>query len=184
MYTFINLYLTKEDSMHQKRGFTLIELLVVIAIIAILATVVLSNLTGLRVKARNASTKSDVTEAGKTIEVYKNDDQSSERVIGVTAAGVSITSTATAGGVVPFSSSTAVYAAGTATNRYAIKIEKTPGTGYTYKYTTVTIPATTYDMVTGSYTFCGNIVAGGGDVVGIYSVTDGSSTTGAAAACP
>jgi prepilin-type N-terminal cleavage/methylation domain-containing protein len=170
--------------MHQKRGFTLIELLIVIAIIAILATVVLANVASTRVKARNASTRSDVSEAGKSIEVYKNDERSSERVIGVTAAGVSITSTATAGGVVPFSSSTAVYAAGTNTNRYAVRIEKTPGAGYTYKYTTVTIPATTYDTVAGSYTFCGNIVAGGGDTAGIFSLTDGSTSTGVAVACP
>ena len=68
-------------SMHRRRGFTLIELLVVIAIIGILATLVVTQLGSARIKARNSSAKSDNTEGGKAIEVYKNDDAAAGNVI-------------------------------------------------------------------------------------------------------
>ena len=76
-------------SLNRRRGFTLIELLVVIAIIGILATLVVTQLASARVKARNSSAKSDVTEAGKAVEVYKNDENAGNSTIAADIAGVS-----------------------------------------------------------------------------------------------
>ena len=72
--------------MQRRKGFTLIELLVVIAIIGILATLVITQLAGARIKARNSSAKSDITEAGKAVEVFKGDELAGERVISAFAA--------------------------------------------------------------------------------------------------
>lgn len=47
--------------MNKSKGFTIIELLVVIAIIAVLAAIVLINVTGYIAKARDAAIRSDMT---------------------------------------------------------------------------------------------------------------------------
>lgn len=52
-------------------GFTLIELLIVIAIISLLAIMVIISLVNVRLRAKNAAAKTNVSEAGKAIEAYR-----------------------------------------------------------------------------------------------------------------
>jgi prepilin-type N-terminal cleavage/methylation domain-containing protein len=122
--------------MYKRRGFTLIELLVVIAIIGILATLVITQLQSARIKARNASAKSDVTEAGKAIETFKNEDIAAERVIGAgAAAGNRLTVTGTTPGTMVGVFSGQLLATTTAgANRYPVKLAKTPASTITYTY--------------------------------------------------
>lgn len=55
------------------RGFTLIELLVVISVIGLLSSVVLSNLSNARAKARDAQRIASVIQMSKAVEVYAAD---------------------------------------------------------------------------------------------------------------
>ncbi len=54
-------------------GFTLIELLVVIAILGILTTLLVSNVAGVRERARDAQRKSDLKEIQNALQMYKQD---------------------------------------------------------------------------------------------------------------
>jgi len=58
------------------KGFTLIELLVVISILGLLAGLVISNMAGIRERARDAERKSDLKEIQKALEMYKHDQSS------------------------------------------------------------------------------------------------------------
>lgn len=54
-------------------GFTLIELLVVISILGILASLLISNVTGARERARDSQRKSDLQQIKEALRMYKND---------------------------------------------------------------------------------------------------------------
>jgi prepilin-type N-terminal cleavage/methylation domain-containing protein len=56
-----------------KRGFTLIELLIVIAIIAVLAALILPNLSGSRARARDSRRKMDLNNMQQAFRLYYND---------------------------------------------------------------------------------------------------------------
>ena len=130
-----------------QKGFTLIELLVVIAIIGILATLVITQLGGARVKARNATAKSDISEAGKAIEVFKNDDSSNQGALVVDssyATGVqsSVTESGTFTKLNYIFSGTQTFVPGGATaysgaiSSYALKLLKSPSANQSYSYYT------------------------------------------------
>ncbi|SRR5258706_3714887 len=55
------------------KGFTLIEILVVIAIIGILATILIGNFNGVRVRSRDAQRKSDIRQLQAALELYRAD---------------------------------------------------------------------------------------------------------------
>lgn len=67
--TLYSIHNTKDKS----KGFTLIELLIVIAIIGILAAFVLTNLQGVRERARDARRKSDLNALKTSLRLYYND---------------------------------------------------------------------------------------------------------------
>ena len=132
--------------MRMRKGFTLIELLVVIAIIGILATLVITQVAGAQIRARNSNGKSDINQMGKAIELFKNDDSNGAggtMSAGASAAnaGISITlgsatdNTAnSATWVLWFAGSQVVDTSGN-TSTYGVKIAKTPANGANYIYT-------------------------------------------------
>ena len=60
--------------MFNKRGFTIIELLVVIAIIGILASIVLTSLSGAKGKARDSRRVADIKSIQLALSLYYNDN--------------------------------------------------------------------------------------------------------------
>ncbi|MEZ0287040.1 MAG: type II secretion system protein [Candidatus Paceibacterota bacterium] len=129
-----------------KRGFTLIELLLVIAIIGILATLIITQLSGAQAKSRNAAAKSDISQMGKGIESWMvtttvaveraaNSRATTTNVpltrINGTGAGATCTvgvytQNATCGGWASYFNS--------ATGAYPVRISKTPSFAHTYGY--------------------------------------------------
>ena len=59
-----------------KKGFTLIELLVVIFIIGILASLLLSNMVGIRTRTEDLKLKNDLIQMKKALRLYYNDHES------------------------------------------------------------------------------------------------------------
>ncbi len=124
------------------RGFTLIELLVVIAIIGILATLVITQLAGAQVRARNSNAKSDVSQMGKAIEVWKTSlavsGAGSELVINSHSTAVTGVAASTLTG-----SWATLFVVGTGANPpYNINIAKSPSATHAYIYSTSTPVAT------------------------------------------
>lgn len=75
------------NSHFHKLGFTLIELLIVITVIGILSALVLSNMQGVRERARDARRKSDLNSIKTALRLYYNDqkvfpDSSSGQIVG------------------------------------------------------------------------------------------------------
>ncbi len=61
--------------MRKKRGFSLVELLVVMGIIALLTTVLLPNLVGMRTRAKDVQKKQDLESIKGALRIYYNDFQ-------------------------------------------------------------------------------------------------------------
>ncbi|MDA7645571.1 type II secretion system GspH family protein [bacterium] len=66
---------TKADSKTSKHAFTLVELLVVIAIIAILTSLLLSAINGVKEKARNVACKNNLRQIGLGLRFYLDDNR-------------------------------------------------------------------------------------------------------------
>jgi len=117
-------------------AFTLIELLVVIAIIGILATLVITQVAGAQVRARNSSAQSDIAEMGKTVETWRTNTGGDYVVVknANTTAGSIPASNVNATTLTswPFTGTEAAGTSGT----YGTSINKTPTSSYTYGYET------------------------------------------------
>ena len=72
----------------KKRAFTLIELLVVIGIIGILALMVFASLNNARLKARDATRKSDIRTIKVSLLNYYNDTNAFKSTLGTEGDGV------------------------------------------------------------------------------------------------
>lgn len=68
-------------------GFTLIELLVVIVIIGVLAGILLPNMLGMRMRARDSQLKSELRQLKNALEIYYANYQSYPASSGVTMLG-------------------------------------------------------------------------------------------------
>ncbi|CAN5177507.1 hypothetical protein BH11PAT4_BH11PAT4_3220 [soil metagenome] len=124
-----------------RKGFTLIELLVVIAIIGILATLVITQVSGAQIRARNSNAKSDVNQMGKAIELFKNSDLNGATTIISAAADLSsLTLVGTTGNNFKqiFSGDMVIGAPGNISSRYGVAITRTAASSdaYTYRYHT------------------------------------------------
>jgi prepilin-type N-terminal cleavage/methylation domain-containing protein len=119
--------------MRNRRGFTLIELLVVIAIIGILATLVITQLAGAQVRARNSNAKSDITQIGKAIGI----EQTNNTLLGGNAYFDSATNLATSLNATALNGWATLFGDSSHDGAYnKLRIVKTPSSFYTYQYQT------------------------------------------------
>ncbi|CAN5177575.1 hypothetical protein BH11PAT4_BH11PAT4_3230 [soil metagenome] len=169
--------------MQMRKGFTLIELLVVIAIIGILATLVITQVAGAQVRARNSNAKSDVNQMGKAMELFKNDELNGAATViraGATAASlVSLNGVTGASFQGLFSGTQIVGIATGVTSRYGVSIQKTvsSSTAYTYTYATTSAAAgALYNNDASCYVIHTNAIdIGTTDILG-YKILNGANT--------
>lgn len=161
--------------MRMRKGFTLIELLVVIAIIGILATLVITQVSGAQQKARNSNAKSDVTQMGKAVELFKNDDTNGTGNSISVSADVTLEASTSAGGT-PTIPAMFTGALSVTAPTYGAGITKTPSTNHDFRYetnnTTAGVNSTAYSIwttvTTGDTAFC---VRNGTSISGTDSTT-------------
>mgnify|MGYP000014696671 CR=1 FL=1 len=126
-----------------KTGFTLIELLVVIAIIAILATLILTNIQGVRERARDLRRKSDLSSIQKSLRLYFNDYRifpTSSANFAINGCGASHVATCSWGG--SFATSTTTYM-----QRLPLDPSSTTTNPITYQYYRSTTDSDQYIIV-------------------------------------
>ena len=176
--------------MHRQQGFTLIELLVVIAIIGILATLVITQLSRATVKARISGAQSDVTEAGKAVQLFANDENSSGAVIATAAGASTMTFTGNLLSGTNYFSGTQIVdltVAGT-TSRYGTSISKSPSQNYVYKYkggVAADLEGAKTASLTPVYSFCTNVKAVAGAAVdSTFQATQSGTAANPALTCP
>jgi prepilin-type N-terminal cleavage/methylation domain-containing protein len=182
--------------MQLRSGFTLIELLVVIAIIGILATLVITQLSGAQTRAQNSNAKSDVLEMGKAIETWKSISNTDNAVNARTA------TTGVAGTRLNGDGSGSICGAGVlrsnetcggwatlfnqASGAYPVRVSKTPSTSHTYGYNTkianpvpvmTTFTSDTYCLGTSTLS-----PAGGTNTESAFWVANGVTVSGTAGA--
>ena len=184
--------------MRTQKGFTLIELLVVIAIIGILATLVITQVAGAQVRARNSNAQSDIAEAGKGVEQWKTNQQSDNAYATANYNATTTSTVALNGAATPTIPKVNINAAaangvgaialsglftGTeAATTYGTNIAKTPSGSYTYGY--ITAGATTAAAT--SYCVGTNLASGSGvNTTSGFAIVNGASlTTSNGAAAP
>ncbi|HSI20558.1 MAG TPA: prepilin-type N-terminal cleavage/methylation domain-containing protein [Verrucomicrobiae bacterium] len=136
--------------MRIQRGFTLIELLVVIAIIGILATLVITQLSGAQSRARNSNAKSDISQAGKAVETWKTTNNTELVPNSSTADGATNLSTAANGTVTAAEGWTTLF--NTASTGFPVRISKNPSVSHVYTYQTNAVTAGDADASFGTAT--------------------------------
>lgn len=156
-----------------RKGFTLIELLVVIAIIGILATLVITQVAGAQVRARNSSAQSDMAQGGKAIEAWKSTNSLDNPLAATNTtyntggvAQTTLSNTTAAGSWTAFFNT-----GGTSTSTYPVTISKSPSTNYSYGYVT--------DAATGASYYClaTNVSTSSGVTASAFGIVNGSSKT-------
>jgi type IV pilus assembly protein PilA len=123
------------------QGFTLIELLVVMIIIGILAAIAIPVFLNQRAKARDSSTKADVSTVGKEIATYFVDGTAALSIAQAGGAGGDITLSATGFSTAikvsngtALQASTAGFTATPTSSNWCVGLTNASGSQGTYKY--------------------------------------------------
>lgn len=129
------------------RGFTLIELLIVIAIIGVLSGLIITNVQGVRERARDARRKSDFSSLQQSLRLYYHDAGSfpvSNANYQIVGCGTIATPTACSWGTSTFS-----VTGGGGTTVYMGKLPNDPssGTGGTVPYDYYSVSGDNYALI-------------------------------------